>query len=233
MMQSIHEEPAWSLSRVPLFARLSGEERSSLASKVQRRSYRAGEVIFHKDDAGQSFHLIRNGLVKIFLVSNDGQEALLALLKAGEFFGELSLFDGAPRSASATALEPTETLVFHRADFLEFIRQHPEAALSIFGVIAARLRRADGIISDAAFLDLTARIARRLLELAQNFGRVRGGWIEIDIRLRQQDVASMVSATRESVNRTLAQFEEEGIISIDRQRITILRPDLLQQRITV
>lgn len=224
-------ERATILGKVPLFARLTPREATALAARVNPRNYRPGEVIFHKDDPGLTFHIILNGLVKIFLTSDEGQEAVLIILKAGEFFGELSLFDGAPRSASAAALEPTETLVIHRDDFLDFLRQHPEASLNMFSVLSARLRRADGVIADAAFLDLPSRIAKKLMELAESFGKPQGNYIEIDIRLRQQDVASMVSATRESVNRVLTNLDEQGIIHIDRQKITILRPDLLQARI--
>ena len=230
-MQVEHPDKVEILAKVPLFARLSPREASALAANVHPRSYKAGEIIFHKDDPGVIFQIILDGLVKIFVSSDEGQEAVLIILKGGEFFGELSLFDGAPRSASAAAIEATETLTIHRDDFLDFIRQHPDAALNIFAVIASRLRRADGIIGDAAFLDLPARISKKLMELAQNFGRREGDHIEIDIRLRQQDVAGMVSATRESVNRVLTAMQEEGIIHLDRQRITILRPDLLQARI--
>ena len=219
------------LANVSLFARLSTREAAALAENIHPHNYKAGEIIFHKDDPGTTFHLILEGLVKVFMTSDEGQEAVLIILKGGEFFGELSLFDGAPRSASAAAIEPTETLVIHRDEFLNFIRQHPDAALNIFAVLASRLRGADGVIADAAFLDLPARIAKKLIELAQNFGKRDGNQIEIDIRLRQQDMASMVSATRESVNRVLTSLDEQGIIHIDRQKITILRPDLLQARV--
>ncbi|MBI2886206.1 MAG: Crp/Fnr family transcriptional regulator [Chloroflexi bacterium] len=230
-MQVIRPDYAAYLSQVPLFARLSPREIQVLATRVRHRTYKAGEVIFHKDDPGHTFYIIVDGLVKIYLESEEGQEAVLIILKSSEFFGELSLLDGAPRSATAAAMEPTETYAIDREEFLGFIREHPEAALSIFAVIAFRLRRADGIIADAAFLDLPSRVAKKLLELANKFGRASDHQIEIDIRLRQQDFAGMVSATRESVNRTLTSLEEEGIIRIERQRITILRPDRLQARI--
>ena len=216
---------------IPLFAGLSETEVGALLTRVRVRQFKAGEVIFHQDDPGDSLHVILDGLVKIYLPSGAGQEAVLIILKPGEFFGELSLLDGAPRSASAVTMEPTVTTTIDRANFHEFIREHPEAALTIFGVLASRLRRADGIIADAAFLDLPARVAKTLLDLAQRFGRPREDGIEINIRLRQQDFAGMVSATRESVNRSLAALEEQGVIRIERQRITVLRPEILERRI--
>ena len=224
-------EPATILSQVPLFSGLSERQVQSFLSRVRTQHYRTGEVIFHKDEPGDTFHLILDGLVKIYLASEDGQEAVLIILKPAEFFGELSLLDGAPRSASAMALQPTVTCTINRENFMSFIGEQPRAAMGFFAVLASRLRRADGIIGDAAFLDLPARVAKVLLELAENFGRRLPEGVEIDLRLRQQDVASMVSATRESVNRTLANLEEQGIIRTDRQRITILDGEALSHRI--
>ncbi len=227
----VYRDPMSIISTVPLFSGLNERELKSFLSRVRTQHYRVGEVIFHKDDPGDTFHLILDGLVKIYLASEDGQEAVLIMLKPGEFFGELSLLDGAPRSASALAMQATVTCTIDRTNFLGFIKEQPEAAIPFFSVLASRLRRADGIIGDAAFLDLTARVAKTLLELADDFGRPTPDGIEIDLRLRQQDVASMVSATRESVNRTLAALEEHGILRIDRQRITLLNLDQLRSRI--
>ena len=227
----VFRDPSAIIAQVPLFAGLSERELKSFLSRTRNQHYRAGEVIFHKDDPGDTFHLILDGLVKIYLASEEGQEALLIMLKPGEFFGELSLLDGAPRSASAMAINASVTCAIDRENFLGFIREQPNAAIPFFSVLASRLRRADGIIADAAFLDLPARVAKTLLELADSFGRKLPEGIEIDLRLRQQDVASMVSATRESVNRTLAVFEEQGIIRIDRQRITIVDSEALSRRI--
>lgn len=229
-MHRFQPENALLLSQIPLFSQLAPPVLEMLARKLQSRSYKPGEVIFHQGDPGQTFYIIQTGLVKIYLPSEKGEEALLALLVAGEFFGELSLFDGAPRSASAAAIEPTETLLLDREDFLQFLREHPEAGLTVFAVLAARLRRADGIIADAAFLDLQARIAKKLLQLADSFGKKVGNQINIEITVSQQDLGAMVRATRESVNRALATMEVAGLIAMDRRRITILRPDLLQQR---
>ncbi len=220
------------LARVPLFTGLSAAEIKAFVALARLQSFRTGEVIFHKDDAGHTLHVILQGVVKIYLVSEGGQEAVLVILKAGEFFGELSLLDGAPRSASAMALEPTLTIAINRDNFLSFIREQPEAALSIFGVLASRLRRADGIIADAAFLDLPARVTKTLLDLAATFGRETEHGLEIDLRLRQQDFAAMVGATRESVNRVLAGLEEEKLVRLDRQHITVLDLQALRQRLT-
>lgn len=229
-MRRFQPENALLLSQIPLFTQLAPPVLEMLALRLKSRSYKPGEVIFQQDDPGQTFYIIQTGLVKIYLPSEEGGEAVLTILVPGEFFGELSLFDGAPRSATAAAIEPTETLLLDREDFLQFLREHPEASLTVFAVLASRLRKADGIIADAAFLDVQARIAKKLLQLADSFGKKVGNQIDIEINFSQQDLGAMVRATRESVNRSLAAMEMAGLIALDRRRITILRPDLLQQR---
>lgn len=219
------------LAKVPLFKYLSQRDLDALAARARVQQFAAGSIIFQKDDPGQSLYVILEGLVKIYLSSEEGQEVLLVILQEGEFFGELALLDGAPRSASAVAMDPTSVLTVFRDDFERFIREHPEAALVIFGVISARLRQADNVIADVAFLDLPTRVAKKLWDLAEHFGRLENKQIAIDIRLRQQDFAGMVNASRESVNRVLVALADDGVIRIDRQKITILRPELLQARI--
>jgi CRP-like cAMP-binding protein len=230
-MSTAPQDRVAALAKAPLFTDLTPPQLESLASRVKVRTYRAGEIVFHRDDPGFTFHIIHSGLVKIYVTSPEGQEVVLIILKPGDFFGELSLFDGAPRSASAVAMAATETFTLDRDGFLDFIVEQPAASLTIFAVMASRIRRADGIIADAAFLDLPARVCKQLLELSELFGRETNGHIEIELKLRQQDFASMVSATRESVNRTLSGLEEEGIIRLERQHITILRPEVLRRRI--
>lgn len=219
------------LAKICLFQNLSQPALRSLASRMRVLHYRAGSIIFNKDDPGLTCFIILDGLIKIYVTSEDGQEVVLVILKHGEVFGELSLLDGSPRSASAVAMEPTELLTLNREDFLDFVRESPDSALAMLEVLSGRLRRADNVIADAAFLDLPARVSKKLLELGEMFGRKVGATLEIDIRLRQQDFAGMVSATRESVNRSLANLEEEGLIKIDRQKITILKPEDLRERI--
>lgn len=228
-MQQSRFDIADVLARIPLFADLAPGELQSLAARARRRAYQAEEVIFYQDDPGESFFAIASGMVRIVLPSVQGQEAVLVLLGPGEFFGELSLFDGQPRSASAIAMGPTETIVILRDDFLSFLQEHPRAALTVLAVLSRRLRRTDELIGDAIFLDVPTRIAKKLLELADTFGEEVEQGVEIAIRLRQQDVANMVGASRESVNRFLALMEGRGLIHMEKQRITVLRPEELRR----
>lgn len=219
------------LNRVPLFAGLPPEKLASLEALTLRRSFKRSEVVFHKGDPGDTLYMIVQGQVKIVLPSDTGEEALLGVLDEGEFFGELSLIDEQPRSATIVATEQTETLVLRREEFLKFVVSSPELAIDMMRVLSRRLRDTDEFIEDAIFLDVPGRLAKKLLELANQYGRHTPIGTVISLRMTQQELATMVGATRESVNKHLRSYRSRGILEIDRQRIIILRPSELQRRI--
>ena len=217
---------------LPFFAQMQPEELHELFTRLKRRNYRSGETIFHKDDAGTTMYIISEGTVKISVPSEIGSEMILSILSAGDFFGELSLFDGNPRSATAISSGLTEVFVLHRDDFIDFVNKHPMVSLNIIRALSARIRRTDNLVEDVVFLDIPARLAKKLLELSQSHGKKQpNGALEIELRLTQQDIANMLGTTRESVNRQLVAFQERSFISIDRQRITVLKPVELEKRI--
>lgn len=224
------EEAAF-LARVPLFSTLKPEHLAELAAKLRPHSYRRGEVIFHQDDPGSAMHIIKSGQVKITTTSAEGEEAILAILTDGDFFGELSILDEESRSANAVAMEATETLILHRRDFMDALTQHPGMASGILSALARRLRHTDQLLEDAFFLDLPARLAKRLLQLAEKHGVKTSEGTEIDLRLTQQDMAAAVGVTRVAINRQLGLFQSQGLISLGTKRIVILRPEELRKRI--
>lgn len=220
------------LATLPLFAQLQPEELRELFSHLKRRSYRHGEVIFHKDDSGSTMYIIAQGSVKISVPSELGNEIILSILSSGESFGELSLFDNRPRSATVTCAGPTEVFVLYRDDFIAYVNRHPRLALNIIESLSNRLRRTDNLVEDVIFLDIPARLAKKLLELSRTHGKKNpDGSVEIELRLTQLDIAYMLGTTRESVNRQLMAFEQRGFIALDRSRITILKPTELEKRI--
>jgi CRP/FNR family cyclic AMP-dependent transcriptional regulator len=219
------------LSQVPLFAELATDRIHELAQIVRRRTYHRGETIFHKGDPGNGLYILTGGQVKIVLPSETGEEAVLAMLEPGEFFGELALFDGQPRSATVVSVQNSEVLVLHRDDFMGFVARNPEVSIALFGVLSRRLRATDELIEDAVFLDVPGRLAKRLLDLGEKHGRQTERGVEIDMKLTQQDLAAMVGATRESVNKHLGWMRDHRLIELDRQRIVLLRPDELRKRI--
>lgn len=202
-----------------------------LARASRRHRYRRQQIIFHQDDPGDSLHLIVEGRVKIALDADSGQEAVIAILGPGEFFGELSMIDGQPRSATVETLEPVETVSVARADFVRFLRSNEATAERLIVNLARMIRRADSTMADLVFLDMEGRLLKRLLELADEYGQEVDGGIEIELPVTQEDLARMVGATRASVNRVLGHWEERGAIERRGRRIVIHDAERLRRRI--
>ena len=222
---------AESLRRVTLFASLSDDQLRDLARVARRHRYDRDEVIFYQDDPGDSLYIILTGQVKVSVSSADGQEAILVIMEQGESFGEFALLDDQPRSATIETTQPTEVLALRKDDFHRLLRQHPEMAIQLLRVMTKRLRDTDQLVQDAAFLDVAERLAKKLLQLMEAHGRKTDRGCEIDLHLTQQDLAAMIGATRESVNKQLGAFRDRGILAVDRQRITILQPAALRARV--
>jgi CRP-like cAMP-binding protein len=219
------------LAQVPLFSHLPDEGLDELGQKLQRRRFEREQIIFHKNDPGSTLYIIISGKVKIVLPSAEGEAVLVALLSTGDFFGELSLFDGEPRSATSIASEPTDILTLDQEDLFEYLRGNPNAAEEIFSELSLRLRRTDELLSDAAFCNLSTRLSKRILDLAERYGQPNEeGNTRINMRLRQQDLADMVGATRESVNKMLKTYKLKNLLSIKRGYITILDEGALRLR---
>jgi CRP-like cAMP-binding protein len=160
--------------------------------------------------------------VKITLPSETGEEAILATLQPGEVFGELSLLDGAPRSATAVALEPTETIVLQRDRFRHLMATEPTIRDAVMANMAAEVRRLTTQVEDLHFLDVTGRLAKCLVRLAVE-GRPDGnGGIRLRSALSQSELAAMVGCTRQSANRVIGQFTDDGLIRVDRDSITVI-----------
>jgi CRP-like cAMP-binding protein len=210
------------LARVPLFAELAVEELAALGAALRRKQCGRGEVLFLAGDPGDSLYVIDAGRVKIVLTSAQGKEVVLTMLGPADFFGDLALLDGEARSADAVAVEPCRLLLLRRADFLHFIETRPGVAAKLLAVLSRRLRRNAQQLQDAAFLDVPARLARLLAQLAESEGRPDGDGLALGTRLTQTDLAGMIGATRESVNKWLRSFEHQGLIRSERGRITVL-----------
>jgi CRP/FNR family transcriptional regulator len=219
------------LAKVPIFASLKPVYLTELVTKLTARNYRRGETIFHKDDPGSTLCIIKSGQVKIATASPEGEEVILAILTDSDFFGELSLLDSRPRSATAIAMVDTKVLILHRDDFLDVIGKHPGLVSDMLAALSDRLRRTNVLLEDSIFLDLSARLCRRLLELSEKHGLETKRGIEIDLRLTQQDLANFVGASRVAINKLLGAFQDQGLICIDKKRITILRPEEMRKQI--
>ena len=209
------------LQKAPFFAPLNAPEREALAQRLVKRTFAKGMIIFHKGSPGRSLYIIESGKVRIFLLSSAGQEVSVNVYGPGEVFGELSVLDGLPRSAGAMVLETTVAYTLYRDDLLQCIQAYPSLANSIIRSLSSRLRYTTRCIEDLAFLDVSGRVAAKLLELSDRYGQ-QGNVVEIDLRLTQTDLATWVGARRESVNKVLSNLREQGLIDVDGQKITIL-----------
>ena len=211
-----------SLAAIPFFGGLEPAALDRLAASMRSRRFRRGEVIFHIGDPGDALFVIVSGEVKISLPSETGDEAILATLRPGDVFGELALLDGAPRSASASALTPTETVILPRERFRELIATETGVRDALLASIAGELRRLTTHVEELHFLDITGRLAARLVRLAQEGGTpVADGSVRLRTNLTQADLAAMVGCTRQSVNKLLGQFTDDGLVRLERDAIVL------------
>lgn len=210
-----------SLRRCALFAHVNDDGLALVADQMRRRKFRRGEVIFHQGDGGDSLQVLVEGGVKIVLPSEDGEEAIIATLKPGDFFGELAVLDGAPRSSTAIAIEPTTTLALPHDRFLALIAEDPQLVRALLKSLAAELRRLTGHVEELHFLDLRGRLSTRLARLARESDPDSRGRVTLDWPFTQSDLAAMVGGTRQSVNRLLSDLVDEGLLSIERDTLII------------
>ena len=211
------------LESVPLFRDLPDADLGVLAASLRTRRYRRGEVIFHQGDPGDALHIILAGRVKISSPSDTGVEAILTTLRPGEFFGSLALLDGAPRSASATAVEPAETLILPRERFRQLLNDHPAIRDHVLAELARELRRLTFHVEELHFLDIAGRLAARLVRMVEEQGSVPGsGEIRLEGPITQGELAAMVGSTRQSVNKLLGYLTDDGLIRQERDTIVVL-----------
>jgi CRP/FNR family transcriptional regulator, cyclic AMP receptor protein len=199
---------------VPLLARLADDDLGALASRGQERTFKAGAIVFREGEAGDALYVVMEGRIRVSVLSAEGSEATLAFMDRGDCVGELALFDGGPRSATATASEPTRTFIVTRAEFADWLKSRPAAALALLETLSGRLRRTDEALADLCFLDLPQRLAKQLVRLAvQNPGAAGA---PAKVHVTQAEIAGLLSVSRESVNKQLNQFVRDGWISLGR-----------------
>jgi len=213
------------LSTVPLFKSLSADDVSHFSQLAREKTYPRGSVILFEDDPGDSLFVVREGRVKVVLVAEDGREVILGILGIGEHFGELALIDDQPRSAHVVAMEDSTLLVLRREDFRRRVEQSPAVAWAMLIELSRRLRRADEKIGSLVLLDVPGRIARVILDAAEEAGSE-----EIEKPLTHQTIAHVIGASRETVSRAMREFVEAGWITTEKRRIKITDRPALERR---
>lgn len=212
------------LAEITLFQPLWPEERLRLAGHMRLRRYAKDEVVFHREDPASHLFVVASGTVKISIPDENGREVVFALYRGGDIFGELALFDGAPRSATVTALTETECLALSGQDLFDVLQKNPVAMRKLLGLLAQMIRRLSGRVGDLVFLDLEGRVAKLLLDLAEVSGNKT-------VKLSQEDLAAFAGGTRAAVNRALADLERTGAIVIGRKNIEIKDDARLREQI--
>jgi CRP-like cAMP-binding protein/class 3 adenylate cyclase len=223
------DEPIAVLLRTPVFAGLPSKVTASLRTRVHRRVFAAGAYLAREGEPAASMFVIERGLVRITHTSHHGRELVLRLLGPNDTFGEIGVLDTAgTRAANAIAVQPTSCVMISKDDILAALRSTPELALRMLALMVDHARQQDQDLADFAFLDVTGRIARKLLDLAGRHGEVVTGGVRIGVRLSQAELAAMVGASRENVNRSLGQMVTLGALSMEGGHITILDSDRLK-----
>lgn len=218
------------LANVELFKDLSEEERQALLSLMSETSLKRGDSLFHEGDSGDRLYLVTEGKVKLSHTSDDGRENLIAILGPGEIIGELSLFDLGARSSTVTAIAPSKFLHLSHKDMMDYIDNHPQLAKSMLRELATRLRNTNDQMADLVFSDVPGRVAKALLDLADRFGERTPEGIYVAHDLTQEELAHLVGASRETVNKSLADFTARGWIRLEGRAVLLIQIGRLQRR---
>lgn len=218
------------LKAVPLFRDLSEEEIDGLAQLMSEVTLKRGDTLFHEGDDGDRFYIVTEGKVKLSHTSDDGRENLLAVLGPGEVIGELSLFDLGKRSSTVVAIAPTRLLALAHTDMRRYLVEHTGLALSMLRELAVRLRHTNEQLADLVFSDVPGRVAKALLDLANRFGERTPEGIYVAHDLTQEELAHLVGASRETVNKSLADFVSRGWIRLEGRAVLLIEVPRLQRR---
>jgi CRP/FNR family cyclic AMP-dependent transcriptional regulator len=218
------------LGKLPLFAALDDDANVALRVAMRHENFSRGDVIFDEGDAGDKLFAVIEGKVKLARTAPDGRENLQAVLGPGEMFGELSLFDPKPRTAGAVALTDTMLASLAHEELRPWITGRPDVAVQLLQALAQRLRRTNDVLADLVFSDVPSRVAKALLGLAERFGQPTNDGIHVAHDLTQEELAQLVGASRETVNKALADFSARGWIVIESRAVVIRDVEGLSRR---
>lgn len=218
------------LRAAPLFKALDDVAATSLRKSMVAASIKKGETLFEEGQPGDRLYLVKSGKIKLSHSSGDGRESVLMVLGPGDMFGELSLFDPGPRTSTAIAVTDSEVLGLGNTDLRPWLKDHPEVAQSLLQALAHRLRRTSEAMSDLVFADVPGRVAKALLELGEKFGAPSAAGLYVHHDLTQEELAQLVGASRETVNKALADFVSRGWIRLETRSVELLDLERLTKR---
>lgn len=218
----------WYLKNINLLRGMSVEQMAMVENHTVMREVKRKEVLYLPGDAGDRIYLLKRGVVKISSLDSEGREVILALLRMGEVFGEEAAFDEAPRDHMAEAHEDALLCIINKNDFLNMMRSQPDLAFKVTKLVGFRLKTIRSRVEQLVFKGAPARLASVLLDIAKDHGVPDDDGVRISIRLSQQDLASLIGVSRESVNLALADFRRRGLVEIEGRAIRVKDPGALR-----
>ena len=225
-MQSVQE----TLSRAGIFQGVDPDAVVNLISQMQTESFPRGTTIFDEGEPGDTLYIIIEGKVKLARHAPDGRENLLSVMGPSDMFGELSIFDPGPRTSSAVCVTEVNAATMDSEMLRTWINDHPEISQQLLRVLARRLRRTNASLADLIFTDVPGRVAKTLLQLANRFGIQEGNGLRVNHDLTQEEIAQLVGASRETVNKALATFAQRGWIRLEGKSVVIVNTEHLARR---
>ncbi len=207
--------------RHPLFNGLTPAELDDLLAHARVVRYPARASLFARGDPGGQMIAVVSGRVRISLTGPDGHELILNVIEAGQLFGEIAMLDGRDRTADATIVEATELLIIDRRDFLPFLKRHPDVAVRLLLTLCERMRTTTDQIEDIFLLPVTARLAKKLLQMAAAHGQKSAAGVRLGARLSQRELGGMLGVSRESINKHLGAWQKAGLVTLENGAITV------------
>jgi len=219
------------LKKISLFSELQNEDIEKIAEISSEKTHKKNEVIFHENDPGSVLFILKSGAVKISVCDRNGKEDILKIIYPGEYFGDMSLLDGKHRSATVTAMEKSVSLIVQREQFLSLINKHPNLVMNMLATMSRRLRKTDEKIASLRFADAYGKVAKVILDLAEEHGTRADGKIVVDLNLDRQAFADHAGTTRETATRILNEFQKSGCILMNKRKITVLNESVLRREL--
>ena len=209
------------LQSLGLFQGMSDRELDMLLALTTTKKLKRRAFLCRKGDPGNALFALMEGRLKATGEGRDGKEVVFSFMDPGEVIGEIALLDQEPRSATVQAVEDSTLLTLHRRDLLPFLDRNPKVAIKLAGVLATRIRRLSELMEDTVFLGLPSRLAKKLLSLARRYGKATPAGLRIELKLPQHELGELVGTSRESINKQLRQWGEEGIVQFASGYVTI------------
>lgn len=216
--------------KAPLFTALDDASASTLRASMKEVKINKGQTLFKEGDSGDRLFVVVEGKLKLGTSSGDGRENLLSILGPGDMFGELSLFDPGPRTATATAVTDSKLLSLANDQVIGWVTAHPEVSLQLLGRLAQRLRRTNEVLADLVFADVPGRVAKAIMDLGEKFGVKKDDGLYVNHDLTQEELAQLVGASRETVNKAMADFTTRGWVRLEPRAVVVLDYERLSKR---